>query len=331
MKETDKNPEHWSKQKEVGGSKPVKFLFFLIKIFPMFLLRCIAFPVGFFYYIFSKRARTESRRFLNNVSSFLTDDKKLLKKTKSFFAPLRHIISFALSLLEKVQTWTGKYNFKNIHFHDDDINELIRVLEEGKGVILIISHLGNAEVLRGLLNHGKTGVSRKIPFTAVMDIKVTANFTTMLKELNPESVMDIIGADEIGPGSALVFEEKLASGGMVLVAGDRTSALDAGKNIILPFLGKNAPFSSGMFYIASLMNAPVFFIFGLRRKELALKSEYDMHVHKSNISFEGSRKERKEQTVNLAASFVSLLETYCKKQPFQWYNFFNFWQEEENS
>jgi len=328
MSKTDKDKEHWSRQKEIGSFNSVKFMFILFRIFPIGLLRCFAFPVGFFYFLFSARARRESKRFIHNITPFI-DDKKLLKKCRSRFSSLRHIISFALSLLDKLQSWSGKYKLKNVNFQDDDIEKLKNELEEGKGVVLIISHLGNAETLRGLLNHGKTGVSRKIPFTAIMDVKVNANFTKMLNELNPESGMDIIGAEEIGPQSASVFEEKIASGGMILIAGDRTSRIDNGKNIVQTFLGKPAPFSSGIFYIASLMNTSVYFVFGLRRSELSIKSEYDMHVHKSNIEFGASRKERKEKTVELAASFASFLEKYCKKQPFQWYNFFNFWQNEE--
>jgi len=325
-----KDSEHWSRQKETGGSGSIKFLFILFKIFPMWMLRCFAFPVGFFYFIFSKKARIESKRYFDNLLPFL-DNEKLIKKCKGNFVPLKHIISFALALLEKIQTWSGKYNLKNVYFQNDGIKELIKELESGKGVLLIISHLGNIEVLRGLLSKGETGVSREIPFTAIMDIKVNANFTKMLKEINPESSMDIIGSDQIGPETAVILEERIAQGGMVLTAGDRTSALDNSQNIILPFLGKDAPFSSGMFYMASIMNAPVYFVFGLRRSELSLKSEYDMYVHKSNISFNGSRKERKEKCIELASFFVSLLETYCKKHPFQWYNFFNFWQIKDKS
>jgi len=327
--EKTKNNEHWSRQKEEGSLGTTKFLLFLFKIFPIGLLRIIAFPVGFFYFLFSARAKRESRRFLTAVSEYI-EDEKIKKRAKNYFSPLRHIISFALSLLEKIQSWGGKYKLKNVSFYDDDINELIRELESGKGVFLIISHLGNAEVLRGLFNQGQTGVSRKIPFTAIMDIKVTSNFTKMLNEINPESGMDIISADEIGPQTAVILEERLSSGGMVMVAGDRTSAID--KNIKrISFLGKEAPFPSGMFYIAALLNAPVYFIFGFRKKELSIRSKYDMYVHKSGISLssESTRKERMEQSSLIAESFASLLEKYCKKYPFQWYNFFNFWLNEE--
>jgi predicted LPLAT superfamily acyltransferase len=182
-------------------------------------------------------------------------------------------------------------------------------------------------MLRGLLNLGRTGVSRKIPVTAIMDVKVTAHFNRMLRELNPQSGMDIIGADEINPQTAILLEEKLQAGEMVVIAGDRTSADKSSKNFTLPFLGKDAPFSSGVFYMAALMNAPVFFVFGLRRGALSLKPQYGFHVHKSSLSFDCSRKERFERSELLARSFAFLLEGYCKEQPFQWYNFFDFWQE----
>jgi len=330
MSESEKKgEEHWTKQKEAGGYNSLKFTFFLFKLFPMRLLRLTAFPVGFFYFLFSKKAKIESRRYLDNIIPYL-DDPKMIKKCKSFFAPLRHIISFALALLEKIQAWGGKFKFKGVHFQDDDIGQLINELESGKGVMLIISHHGNTEVLRGLLNSGQTGVSRKIPFTAIMDLKISANFSRMLKELNPEAAMDIIGADEIGPHTAILMEERLSKGGMVLIAGDRTSPLDNSKNLIIPFLGKDAPFSSGMFYMAAIMNVSIYFIFGLRKKELSLKTEYNMHVHKSNTGFAATKKEKMEKSNDLANNFVSLMETYCKRQPFQWYNFFNFWLEGEN-
>jgi len=320
--------EHWSHQSEkAAGYWQLKFLLFLFRIFPVFILRIIAFPVGFFYFIFSKKTRIESRRFLQRTAQFI-EDPALAKKCRGVFAPLRHIISFSLSLIEKIQSWDGRFKFKNVHFQDDDINDLINLLEEGKGAFLVFSHLGNSELLRGVLNLDKTGVSRKISLTAIMDTKVTAHFNKMLKELNPQSGMDIIGADEIGPETAVLLEDRLASGGMAAIAGDRTSAA-GGKNIMIPFFETEAPFPAGVFYLVSLMKYPVYFVFGLRRKCLSLIPQYNMHVHKSTVSFECSRKERMERSALLAGSYVSLLETYCKKYPFQWYNFFDFWHKGE--
>jgi len=323
----EESSAHWSRQNEqAAGYWQVKLLLVLFRLLPVIFLRVLAFPVGFFYFLFSKRGRTESRRYLQKIAP-LVNEPESAKKCRSRFGSLRHIVSFSLALVEKLQSWGGKFPFKDINFHDDDIHELIRELENGKGVFLVFSHLGNTEMLRGLLNLGRTGVSRKIPVTAIMDVKVTAHFNRILRELNPQSGMDIIGADEVNPHTAILLEEKLGLGEMVVIAGDRTSADRNSKNFMLPFLGKQAPFSSGVFYMAALMNAPVFFVFGLRRKDLSLKPQYDLYVHKSPLSFDCARKERLKRSELLARSFADLLESYCKKQPFQWYNFFDFWQE----
>jgi predicted LPLAT superfamily acyltransferase len=332
MKKTKETPLHWSQHKEkAAGYWHVKLLLVLFKLFPVVILRIIAFPVGFFYFIFSKKGRTESKRFLQKASPFVTQH-SIVKKCRSFFGPLRHIVSFSLTLVEKLEAWGGKFQFKKIHFQNDDVEELIHELDNGKGVFLFTSHIGNIELLRGLASFDRTGVSRKTPVTAVIDTKVSEKFTRMLKELNPKSGMDIINAAEIGPHTAAIMEEKLAEGGIVTIAGDRTTANNnagsPGKNIIIPFLGEDAPFSPGIFYLAALMKAPVYFVFALRRGDLSIKPEYDMYVHKNRISLECSRKERFNQSSLLARSFAALLESYCKETPFQWYNFYDFWAKE---
>jgi predicted LPLAT superfamily acyltransferase len=330
MKRTEEAPLHWSQHKEkAAGYWHIKLLLILFRLFPVVILRVIAFPVGFFYFLFSKKGRTESKRFLQKAAPFVVKP-EIAKKCRSRFGPLRHIVSFSLNLIEKIESWGGMFQFKNIHFQNDDVEELIRELENGKGVFLITSHLGNIDLLRGMASLNRTGVSRRTPMTAVIDTKISENFSRMLKELNPQSSFDILNAAEIGPHTAIMLDDQLASGTIVTIAGDRTAA-DAGgqgKKLIIPFLGEDAPFSLGIFYLAVLMKAPVYFVFALRRGELSIRPEYDMYVHKSALSFECSRKERFAQSSLLARSFAELLENYCKQTPFQWYNFYDFWLKE---
>jgi len=324
---------HWSLQKEqAGGYWHIKFMLFLFRIFPVVVLRILAFPVGFLYFIFSKNARTFSKRFLMKAAPFI-ENSEMQKKCRSRFAPLRHIVSFSLALVEKLQSWGGKYRFGNIHFQDDDVRELMADLENKKGVFVITSHLGNTELLRGLANLDKTGVSRKVPVTAIINLTVTKNFNRMIKELNSKFDMGIITASEIGAHTAPFLEEKLSLGGIVTIAGDRTSGGRAEKSLAIPFLGEDAFFSQGAFYLAALIRAPVYFIFALRRGDLSVRPEYDMHVHKSplspdSLSLDSTRKERLRLSASLANEFAALLESYCKERPFQWYNFYDFWLKE---
>jgi len=330
MKEPEAPPLHWSRHKEkAAGYWHMKLLLVLFRLFPVIILRVLAFPVGFFYFLFSKKGRTESKCFLRKAAPFVTQH-IAAKNCRSPFGPLRHIISFSLTLVEKLESWGGRFQFKHIHFQDDDINELIQELENGQGIFMITSHLGNIELLRGLASFNRTKVSRKTPITAVIDMKVSEKFSRMLKELNPQSSIDIINAGEIGPHTAVILEDKLAAGEIVTIAGDRTAAGSHadGKNLMIPFLGEDAPFSPGIFYLAALMRAPVYFVFALRRGDLSVLPEYDMYVHKSRVSLECSRKERFNQSALLARSFAALLESHCKETPFQWYNFYDFWSKE---
>jgi predicted LPLAT superfamily acyltransferase len=322
---------HWSKQKEqTAGYWHLKLLLILFKVLPMSFLRVMAFYIGFLYFVFSKKARTESRRFLLKVAPFV-EDPITAKRCRSVFGPLRHIISFSITLVEKLQSWGGKISFMDINTKDDDVKEFSRLLESGQGAFLMSAHLGNFELMRALA-HTKQSTkpsASKVPFTAIMDTQVTSHFTRMLNELNPQYSIDLVNTREIGPDAVIYLEEKIACGGIVTSAGDRTSVNSGDKNIMIPFLGEDAPFSPGIYYLAALMNAPVFFMFAMRRSDLSIKPQYDLFVHKNTLPLECSKKERMEKCAGLARSFAALMERYCKKYPFQWYNFYDFWSKGE--
>jgi predicted LPLAT superfamily acyltransferase len=314
---------HWTTHKEItSGYWVLAFTLFIFKLLPVIILRLLCFPVGFFYFIFSKRARDYSRLYLSRLSSFIDNGKK--------FSILRHFIAFSLSLVEKLEAWRGKVSFKRIHFQDDDIKELAQKLEEGQGVFLISSHVGNMEFIRGLAGFNRTGISRDVPVTAIVDFTVTAHFNRMLVKLNPKSVTQIISARDLGPQTVILIQEKIAAGEMVVMAGDRTSANADSRYLSFPFLGSNALFPYGPFLLAALSQAPVYNVFAIRQKDVSLSSHYDLRIHKSHVSFDCPRGERDNRITELANWYVSQLERYCKEHPYQWYNFYDFWHEEGN-
>ncbi|MDR2069558.1 MAG: hypothetical protein LBP71_06785 [Spirochaetaceae bacterium] len=317
-------PRHWSEHREQAvGYWQVRLLLILFRLLPVYVLRLLAFPVGFFYYVFSKKGRDESRRYLKKAAVVKTGDKKPPQST------LRHILAFSFTMVEKVESWGGKFFLDRVHFHDDDIRDLRDRLERGEGAFLICSHLGNAELLRALASFNRTGVSREIPVTSVVEGSVTAHFNRMLRELNPQSAVHTIDVQDFGPDTAVLLQDRLAAGELVVIAGDRTSINTRDKYFLFPFLGENAPFAYGPFFLAALLKAPVYFVFALRRRDLSLKPEYDMLVRKSTVSFDCPRKERGDRIRELARSFAASLEEYCKQYPYQWYNFYDFWAKPE--
>ena len=299
----------------------------LFRLLPVILLRLIAFPVGFFYFLFSKKARAHSRAYLRLVSAAQQNAGTRGSRARRVqrLNSLKHFLSFALALVDKVEAWGGKVLFKRIHFCNDDIEYLNSRLESGQGAVLISSHLGNMEFIRALAGLNRTGVSREIPVNAIVDFKVTAHFNRMLKELNPQSSTRLLNASDLGPDTVILLGERLAAGELVVIAGDRTASGGNSRKLPLPFLGVQAPFPYGPFLLASLLDAPVYSVFALRCHDITLGSHYFFHIHKSPLIFDCGRKEREARIQELAAWFASYLQTYCQEHPYQWYNFFDFW------
>ncbi|MCI1208879.1 MAG: hypothetical protein LKF96_05485 [Treponema sp.] len=320
MSAKETKPLHWSEEKEQTRSYlPLKILLILFKIFPSTLLRAIAYPVSFFYFIFSVRARTSAVEYQKQFINFTQG--KIFTKPHAF----RQILAFSLTLIEKTEGWAGKVTLKNVEFQNDDIKLLIQQLDEGKGALLICSHLGNAELLRSLANYNRTGVSHPISVSSVIDISTTQNFNRMLKEINPESMMNIISSNDIGPETIIQLSQEIDHGGLVVIAGDRTSANTRNRYLNQKFLGKTAQFAYGVYFLTALLNVPTYFVFALRKKPTGLFPRYTMYVHKSAVNFTCSRKERENRIEKLCKEFTEKLEKYCILYPFQWYNFYNFW------
>lgn len=279
-------------------------------------MRIIAFPVGFFYWIFSGTARKYSREFLDRQKEFSGSGKN--------FSTLRHIICFALNMVENLQSWAGKFSFKNVTWQNDDVHDLVKNINSGKGTICLINHIGNAQMLKGLAASDQAGVERKMSITTIMDIKNGAGFHNLLKTINSNVEFHVIPSDSIGPETIMILQDRLEQGEMVVIAGDRISA-NSDKVVEQDFLGKTAKFPYGVFLMTALLKVPVYHICGLRHNDLSLSSKYDMFVTKLDVDFDCGRKEREGRIREAVGKYVQELERFAGMHPCQWYHFYDFW------
>lgn len=329
MPESKKKSTSWYEQKESARSQaPLKLTLFLVRFFPHWLLSLIAYPVSFFYWIASPKARTASSSFQKQLALFKAEtsfqDNHGLKKTK--VNTFLHIYSFALSLIEKFEGWCGKKKFSNIIYGDDDSSELKKLLAQKKGAVFIGCHLGNSELLRSFASFGETDVPVRVGVTIVADVKTTANFNNIISSLNFSSDMEVLSTEQIGAGTIEYLQQKIDGGNLVVLMGDRVSSANPERAIKEQFLGKDALFPYGTFLMASLLEAPVYYFFALRQKDITFSSKYDMIVERSRVQFIPGKKNRDLNLKNFCGEYVSLLQTKCLEHPFQWYNFFDFWK-----
>ena len=324
MKNKTEELLHWSDEKEViSSNKPLLLIFSLMRKLPAYIVLVLSYPISFFFYIFSRRGRIESKNYQKQMKKF-TDGKIPFR-----ISPFKQILSFALCIMEKMEGWLGNYHYNELVTHNDDLKPLQLQLEKGKGALFIGSHLGNIELLRSLSSFGENGVSKKISVTTIMELKSTEQFNRTLKEVNPNVDFQVIDPAEIGVNTIVELQEQIEHGGLVVIAGDRTSARARSRVIREKFLGKEADFPYGVFVLALLLKAPTYYVFGLRTKTATLRPKYHIFVEKSKVNFESSHSKRDEKIHALCKEFIDKLEKYCLQFPYQWYNFYNFWKLED--
>lgn len=300
--------QKWYKIKQNHNSG-YKMMRFCLKIFPPAFVRALAFFIGFFYWLFGAKTRRVSKNYLEKVGAKST---------------LKHIVSFALNLVEDVQSWAGNFSFADVDWQDDDVGDLVKNINAGKGTVILISHLGNAMMMKGLATLGEAGTKRRMSITTISDADISAGFNSLLNEINSDSSFHIINSNDIGPETILILQERLEKGETVVIAGDRVSA-HTDRNIRIKFLGEEANFPYGVFLLVALLNSPTYFVNGLRHKDFSLNPKYDMFVKKNDVDFDCTRKERETRIKKSAENYAANLEKLCMLHPYQWYNFFDFW------
>ena len=202
---------------------------------------------------------------------------------------------------------------------------MIEQLNQGKGAFIIISHLGDSEVLRSLANKNEIGIKKTIPIAVLSDRDVSSNFSKAMNKMNHNFTLNTIDVNDITPATIEKIMDTINQGGLVVCAGDRLSKNKSERYLTHDFLGKPAPFSYGVYFLADLVAAPTYFVWGFRRGNIVLRRDCEMFVVKAQAKLGGGRKGREERMNALCAEFVQKLEFFVQKYPYQWYNFFDFW------
>lgn len=323
----------WNSVNELSKSGfSLKFTLFLVKIFPHSVLIALTKFVSFFYFIFCKNARNYSRTYQQTLIEYCKNLPEAHKNTNLSNVPktpaiYSHICSFAMTIVEKMEGWCHKKDTGKLAFNPDDTESFRKNFTSKKGCVIFVSHLGNVELIRSIVTSGHFDMPPDIPMAIIMDQHVTKKFNSMMKNLNSNSNQKIISTDDIGIETIDILQETIEQGGLVIIAGDRISANSPGRKITLSFLGKKADFPYGPFLIASLLKAPTYFVFSLRKKQLGPDPTYSMNIVESKTDFDVSRKERETKIMELAGNYVYNLEKFCIENPVQWYNFYSYFHE----
>ena len=308
--------KHWSSMTERGSYWGIKLIAESYRFGGHWLCRAIMYPVIVYFFLTGTTARAASTQFLTQVKARQPHHPQL-GEPLSWRDSLKHFFAFGNAALDRIDAWCDRIKLEQVDFPNREM--LANELAAGNGAVLLVSHLGNLELCRAISIH-----QRKVKVNVMVLTENAENFNKVLKQLNPDSALNLIQVTELGPSTSMLLQQKIENGELVVIAGDRTSSQTAGRVIYQDFLGKQAPFPQGPFILAGLLDCPVYTMFCLRQN-----GRYHVHLEHFATTLKGPRAGRSERLELAVKEFSSRLERFALSEPLQWFNFYDFWRKDE--
>ena len=292
----------WKERSEIGNAAALRLVARISRSGGRNVARILMWPAALYFFLRRGPERRSSRLYLERV----------LGRPVSSWNVLRHFHCFACTILDRLFLFSERFKRFDIRAHG--LRDLDRTLEGGKGVLLFGSHLGSFDALR-VLSLERPEVQVRI----VIDVEHGQNLSQFLNALNPALAASIINAREAGPAAALAIKEALERNAIVALLADRGQPHNAMQNAL--FLGHPAPFPLSPWLLAAALKTPVMLAFGLYRGG----NRYDLHFEPFADRLDVDRKRRAEMLAAILQRFSDRLAHYARLAPYNWFNFYDFW------
>jgi len=228
----------------------------------------------------------------------------------------RHIHTFASTILDRVFLLGGPIDRFDVNV--EGLDDLHAALDAGRGVLLFGSHHGSFEVLR-VLAQKRPDYTIKV----VLDKGQSPALTQLLDALNPALAANIIDASQDGPSIVMAIQQATSEGALVALLVDRTRVGEPA--LPAPFMGGIARFPTSPWLIASALKVPVVLGFGLYLGG----NRYDLVFERFSDRVDIPRQDRAAALAALIQRYASRLEHYVRRAPYNWFNFYDFWESDD--
>jgi predicted LPLAT superfamily acyltransferase len=307
-----KPTRHWSVLSERGVYTGLYFLTAVVKLLGRRACRYALYPIITYFWLTGRESRQASFDYLGRV----------LERAPTWRDGLKHFFSFGDKTVEAFAAWIGLSPIARLEF--EAAPNLHKLEAEPGGLLLIVSHFGNIELLRAGLSP-----ALRARLTAFVHSDNAVQFNRVLARFQPNAALNTIQVTDVGPDTMLDLKQRVDNGEWIAIAGDRTPVNVAGPGrdrvANVPFLGAPAPFPQGPYIIAALLGCPVYTMFCLPGSQpQSHRVVFEKFADKIVLP-KGRGKDA--VIIEHAARYADRLAGLCRKQPYLWYNFFNFWEQ----
>ena len=292
----------WMRQQERSNLAILRLMVWVSLTFGRAAGRVVLAGIALYFTLFAPKARHASRTYL----------KRALGRWAQWADGYRHVFSFATTIHDRIYLLNERFDLFDIEVVGAEA--LHAALARQPGVMLMGAHLGSFEVLRAV-GRGRAGLKVAMLMYEENARKINAT----LEAINPKATQDIIPLGRMD--SMLEARDKLEAGYLVGMLADRSLGDDATAGY--PFLGETAPFPLGPWRLAAMLRRPAFFMTGLYLGG----NRYQLHFVQLADFSETPRSERDAAIAAAMQGYADCLTRFCRQAPYNWFNFFDFWQE----
>ncbi len=263
--------------------------------------RPVLYGVALYYFLFAPRARRASQRYLTRA----------LGRRPSPRERFRHVLAFATTIHDRVYLLTDRFAPFDLEIRGEA--EVRALLARGPGGVLLFgAHVGSFEITRAI------GRRAAIPVVMAAHTRNARKINAALAVLNPAAAADIVPLGD-DPFALLALERLLAQGVSVGILADRTPRAQATETV--SFLGAPARLPTGPFRAAAVLRRPVVLMLGLY-----LGANRYRVVFEPLADFTTVGRAARPAAVRAAIErYTQALERHCREQPYNWFNFYDFW------
>ena len=290
----------WAACAERGGDRLTRAALWLVLRGGRIGSTLLIWPATLWFLATATAARGASRDYL----------RRALGRQASLADVATHFHAFAHGVLDRVFLLSGRDNEFDIQV--DGLDDVLAVISRKRGCILLGAHLGSFEVLRAVARRAP------VPVWALMYRRNGGALTAILDRLAPDLRARII---EIGDTASMIqARECIERGEVVGILADRTPP--GHKTVSVPFLGARAAFPVGPFVLASTLGAPVVMFSAVRSGPRVYQVRFEPMLDRVVLR----RESRAADLRAVVARYAAAVEALCRAQPYQWFNFFPFWE-----
>jgi predicted LPLAT superfamily acyltransferase len=263
--------------------------------------RMLLHAIALYYFVFAPTPRRHMIDYLRRV----------LGRKPRASERLRLILNFATAIQDRLYLLAERYALFDVSIHGEPM--MRELAASGEGAIMMGAHVGSFEVLRWI---GERQPNLRVAITVYEQNARKLN--EILAAVAPRNPPDVIAVGHLE--AMLHIRERLERGVLVGMLADRTFGEEA--TLPVTFLGATAHLPLGPMRAAAMLGRRVVFMLGLYRGG----NRYHV-VFEPLADFSSTPRAQRQAAIEAAVTrYAALLEQYCRSDPYNWFNFFDFWR-----